>query len=105
MQVDQLVFQQLVDSQFPTLAQRLQAQSVNVAAVSTQWFLCAFVNSLPLETCLRVWDLFFLTRCASALFRIALALVDIYSLVCTSLLFYPCSQLLLSVMPLSSSCA
>ena len=81
-QVDQLVFQQLVDAQFPTLAQRLQAQAVNVAAVSTQWFLCAFVNSLPLETCLRVWDLFFLTRCASALFRIALALVDIYSLVC-----------------------
>ena len=80
-QVDQLVFQQLVDAQFPTLAQRLQAQAVNVAAVSTQWFLCAFVNSLPLETCLRVWDLFFLTRCASALFRIALALVDIYSLV------------------------
>ena len=79
--MDQLVFQQLVDAQFPTLAQRLQAQSVNVAAVSTQWFLCAFVNSLPLETCLRVWDLFFLTRCASALFRIALALVDIYSLV------------------------
>ena len=80
-QVDQLVFQQLVDAQFPTLAQRLQTQGVNVASVSTQWFLCVFVNSLPLETCLRVWDLFFLERCASTLFRIALALVDIYSLV------------------------
>ena len=81
MQVDQLVFKQLVDVQFPTLAAHLETHGVNVASVSTQWFLCLFVNSLPLETCLRVWDMLFLERCASLLFRIALTLVDIYSLV------------------------
>lgn len=75
------MFKQLVDAQFPTLAAHMEGQGVNVASVSTQWFLCLFVNSLPLETCLRVWDLLFLERCASVLFRIALTLVDIYSLV------------------------
>ena len=50
-----------------------------VAGADMQWFLCLFVNSLPLETCLRVWDAFFFERCASVLFRIGLALVDIYA--------------------------
>ena len=50
-----------------------------MAGVSTQWFLCLFVNSLPLETCLRVWDILFFERCSSVLFRVAMALVDIYA--------------------------
>ncbi|KAK9810304.1 hypothetical protein WJX72_008307 [[Myrmecia] bisecta] len=78
-QVDQLVFKHMVDMRFPTLAQHLEDHGVNASSVSTQWFLCIFVNSLPLETCLRVWDMFFFESCASVLFRVALALVDIYS--------------------------
>ena len=78
-QVDQLVFRHLVEASFPRLAAHLDELGAHVAGVSTQWFLCLFVNSLPLETCLRVWDLFFLEQCASSLFRVALALVDIYA--------------------------
>ena len=78
-QVDQLVFKHLVEASFPRLAAHLDKLGAHVAGVSTQWFLCLFVNSLPLETCLRVWDLFFLEQCASSLFRVALALVDIYA--------------------------
>lgn len=78
-QVDQLVFKQLVDRQFPRLTSHLDELGVNVASVSTQWFLCIFVNSLPLETCLRVWDIFLFDQSSSVLFRIALALVDIYA--------------------------
>ena len=77
-QVDQLVFRHLVEAGFPRLAGHLEALGAGVAGVSTQWFLCLFVNSLPLETCLRVWDIFFFERCSSVLFRVALALVDIY---------------------------
>ena len=73
------MFKQLVDKQFPRLTAHLDSLGVNVASVSTQWFLCVFVNSLPLETCLRVWDLFLFERCSSVLFRVALALVDIYA--------------------------
>ena len=79
MQVDQLVFRHLVDSGFPRLAGHLESLGAGVAGVSTQWFLCLFVNSLPLETCLRVWDIFFFERCSCVLFRVALALVDIYA--------------------------
>ena len=89
-QVDQLVFKELVDVRFPRLSAHLEGHGVNVSSVSTNWFLCIFVNSLPLESCLRVWDIFFLECCSSVLFRVALALVDIYSQVmpcqCTSCL-------------------
>ena len=78
-QVDQLVFKELVDVRFPRLSAHLEGHGVNVSSVSTNWFLCIFVNSLPLESCLRVWDIFFLECCSSVLFRVALALVDIYS--------------------------
>lgn len=77
-QVDQLVFKELVDVRFPMLSAHLEGHGVNVSSVSTNWFLCIFVNSLPLESCLRVWDIFFLECCSSVLFRVALALVDIY---------------------------
>ena len=97
--MDQLVFKQLVDVQFPTLAAHLELHGVNVASVSTQWFLCLFVNSLPLETCLRVWDMFFLERCASLLFRIALTLVDIYSLVGRTLSHTCCLWLWIIILP------
>ncbi|KAK9834030.1 hypothetical protein WJX81_004746 [Elliptochloris bilobata] len=78
-QVDQLVFKHLVEASFPRLAAHLDKLGAHAQGVSTQWFLCLFVNSLPLETCLRVWDVFFLEQCASILFRVALALVDIYA--------------------------
>lgn len=78
-QVDQLVFKRLIEGQFPRLSAHLDKLGVNAISVSTQWFLCIFVNSLPLETCLRVWDIFFLEKCSSVLYRIALALIDIYA--------------------------
>lgn len=70
------MFCHLVGAAFPRLAAHLEGLGAHVAGVSSQWFLCLFVNSLPLESALRVWDLFFFQGCASVLFRVALALVD-----------------------------
>lgn len=77
--VDQMVFRHMVEQHFPKLGAHLQTLGVDIAYMCTQWFLCCFVNALPLETCLRVWDLLFLEKCSCVMFRVALALVDIYS--------------------------
>ena len=47
-----------------------------MSLVSTQWFLLAFVNALPAETTLRVWDVF-LTVGPTALFAAALATISL----------------------------
>ncbi len=39
-------------------------------------FLCAYVNFLPLEACLRVWDLLFLARSSAVLFQVPIWFVS-----------------------------
>ncbi len=68
-QVDQRVFKQLLLGQFPDMCAHLEALGVDVSCVFAQWFLSCFVNALPLESCLRAWDLLFLEGSTLALFR------------------------------------
>ena len=59
--VDCLVLTDLLarhDALAPVLA-ALQELDLDLSIVSTQWLLLAFLNTLPTETTLRVWDLFF----------------------------------------------
>ena len=58
MHVDQRVFESLVEARMPKLHAHLQKFEVPLAPITYQWFLCLFVNTLPLETTLRVWDCF-----------------------------------------------
>lgn len=74
--VDRFVFKELVQQQYPILAQHLEDLSVDVSSLCPQWFLSCFVNALPTETCLRVWDVLFLESSPSVLFKVALALVE-----------------------------
>ncbi|KAL4447229.1 hypothetical protein ABPG77_007262 [Micractinium sp. CCAP 211/92] len=84
-QVDVLVFGHLLQGRFPTLWAHLQELEVDAASVTMHWFLCAFLNSLPLDSTLRVWDQLFFEGSPVVLFRVALALVEIYdqALMCT----------------------
>ncbi|KAL4443677.1 hypothetical protein ABPG75_011414 [Micractinium tetrahymenae] len=84
-QVDVLVFGHLLQGRFPTLWAHLQELDVDAASVTMHWFLCAFLNSLPLDSTLRVWDQLFFEGSPVVLFRVALALVEIYdqALMCT----------------------
>ncbi|KDD71304.1 hypothetical protein H632_c5342p0, partial [Helicosporidium sp. ATCC 50920] len=79
-QVDAQVFKHLVQSEFPSVSARLRELEVDLASVTLHWFLCLFVNALPAESCLRLWDVLFLEAAPVPLFRAALALVDLYSL-------------------------
>ena len=74
--VDQRVFSQLMEDKLPALSSHLKLQDVQLPLVTTHWFLCIFVNSLPTEAVLRVWDVF-LHEGSKVLFRVALALIKV----------------------------
>ena len=75
---DSLVLVALLRSH-PTLSpvlDALLAADLDPSLFSTQWFLLAFLNALPTETTLRVWDLFLVIGPA-ALFAAALAVLSL----------------------------
>ncbi|XP_073157253.1 uncharacterized protein [Henckelia pumila] len=77
-QVDQLVFEDLMREKFPKLVNHLDYLGVQVAWISGPWFLSIFVNMLPWESVLRVWDVLLFEGNRVMLFRTALALMDLY---------------------------
>lgn len=77
-QVDQLAFEDLVRQNFPRLASHLEGLGVQISWVTGSWFLSLFVNVLPWESVLRVWDVMLYQRSRSMLFRTALALVEMH---------------------------
>ncbi|KAG6551670.1 hypothetical protein Mapa_006757 [Marchantia paleacea] len=78
-QVDQLVFEDLVREHFPKLVSHLDTLQVQVAWVSGPWFLSIFVNVLPWESVLRVWDVLLFEGNRCMLFRTALALMEMHA--------------------------
>ncbi|KAM7499210.1 hypothetical protein LguiA_023624 [Lonicera macranthoides] len=77
-QVDQLVFEELVRERFPKLVNHLDYLGVQVAWVTGPWFLSIFMNMLPWESVLRVWDVLLFQGNRVMLFRTALALMELY---------------------------
>ncbi|GAQ82371.1 GTPase activating protein [Klebsormidium nitens] len=75
-QVDQLVLEELLRLRFPTVVSHLDTLGVAVHWVSAPWFLSVFVNVLPWESVLRVWDVLLFEDDRTMLFRTALALID-----------------------------
>ncbi|KAK1572269.1 hypothetical protein Q3G72_029945 [Acer saccharum] len=77
-QVDQLVFEELVRERFPKLVNHLDYLGVQVAWVTGPWFLSIFMNMLPWESVLRIWDVLLFEGTRVMLFRTALALMELY---------------------------
>ncbi|CAI9783214.1 unnamed protein product [Fraxinus pennsylvanica] len=77
-QVDQLVFEELMHETFPKLVNHLDYLGVQVTLIIGPWFLSIFVNILPWESVLRVWDVILFEGNRVMLFRTALALMDLY---------------------------
>ncbi|VVB05726.1 unnamed protein product [Arabis nemorensis] len=77
-QVDQLVLEELVRERFPKLVHHLDYLGVQVAWVTGPWFLSIFMNMLPWESVLRVWDVLLYEGNRVMLFRTALALMELY---------------------------
>ncbi|KAL3338825.1 hypothetical protein AABB24_027781 [Solanum stoloniferum] len=77
-QVDQLVLEVLVREKFPKLVNHLDYLGVQVAWVTGPWFLSIFMNMLPWESVLRVWDVLLFEGNRVMLFHTALALMELY---------------------------
>lgn len=71
--VDIWVLGELVRKRLPLLHAHLEANNLSVALICTKWFLCLYVDTLPTESVLRVWDSLFFEGW-KVLFRVALAL-------------------------------
>ena len=71
----------LVEMHLPTVHRRLHALGHDLRALSLSWLLCLWVNSLPWQTVLRIWDVIFFEPTADAargmILRVCLALLDL----------------------------
>ncbi|GAA5866842.1 hypothetical protein JCM3774_001818 [Rhodotorula dairenensis] len=74
---DQQVLKDLVDRILPKLSVHLEEQGVELSAITFGWFLSLFTDCLPIQTLLRVWDLFFIHG-TIFLFRVALAILKLH---------------------------
>jgi hypothetical protein len=91
LRIDAEVFEQLLHSQDPRLAQHLKRNDVMPIMYMTQWFLTLFTMSLPWASVLRVWDVFYFDG-VKALFRTGLGILQL------------CRQYLLDHCPSSAEC-
>ena len=75
--VDQYVFSELIEEKLPKIHRHLERAQLQLPLITLQWFLCLFVNTLPTESALRVWDMFF-NEGDKVLFRIAIGLLKMH---------------------------
>lgn len=75
--VDQEVFEELLRQKFPSLMDHIEYYKLPLAVVTTRWFMCLYIGTLPTETVLRIWDLFFFHG-SPVIITTALSLVKMY---------------------------
>nr|KAF6279216.1 TBC1 domain family member 8 [Myotis myotis] len=73
-QVDQSVFEELIQEQLPELAERLRDPSA-LASLSLSWFLTLFLSIMPLESAVHVVDCFFYDG-IKVVFQLGLAVLE-----------------------------
>lgn len=75
---DQIVLRQYVTEILPKLSSHLDDLSIELEALTFQWFLSVFTDCLSAEALFRVWDVVFCTNDGSTfLFQVALALLKL----------------------------
>ncbi|XP_072525006.1 TBC1 domain family member 2A [Salminus brasiliensis] len=72
-QADQRVFKEFMAEKLPRLVAHLEEHNVDVSLITFNWFMVVFVESLPSDILLKVWDAFFYEG-TKVIFRYALAL-------------------------------
>eukprot|EP01125_Pyxidicula_operculata_P017926 TRINITY_DN6336_c0_g1_i1.p1 TRINITY_DN6336_c0_g1~~TRINITY_DN6336_c0_g1_i1.p1 ORF type:complete len:565 (+),score=121.48 TRINITY_DN6336_c0_g1_i1:433-2127(+) len=76
LQADQLALRMLVEEYLPKLHKHMEYLGMELNVISTKWFMCLFIHTLPFSSVLRVWDILF-CKGTSALILAALALLKL----------------------------
>lgn len=75
--VEMRSLRELVSLKMPRLSSHMMVLNCDMSIIATDWYLCLYCTSLPMETCLRVWDALF-HEGPKILFRVALALLKMH---------------------------
>eukprot|EP00111_Clytia_hemisphaerica_P006047 TCONS_00017497-protein len=76
-QANQRVFEAICHQEMPGLMKHLDDLTCELSPVTFNWFMTIFVDSLPIEVVLHVWDVF-LVYGHSVLYKIAFSLIKIH---------------------------
>ncbi|KAL9963401.1 hypothetical protein ACROYT_G026911 [Oculina patagonica] len=77
LQVEQEALREVVRAKQPDLFEHIDKLGVSYTIFSTKWFICLYIDVLPIETVLRIWDCLFYEG-SKVILRVALTLMSLH---------------------------